>query len=116
LTRSRPAPEATLAGPERRFDTIRDVEASAPAPFEVRCERCRVTFPVGTRRCIHCGGPTSGSAGKPGLRFEPAPETGEDEVEIDPELARRRFVSPLTVVWIALIAAGYLVRACSGQG
>ena len=23
--------------------------------FEVRCENCAVTFPVGTRECIHCG-------------------------------------------------------------
>ncbi|MEZ4281989.1 MAG: hypothetical protein R3F21_20490 [Myxococcota bacterium] len=28
-------------------------------PYEVRCPRCDVSFPVETRRCIHCGGPTS---------------------------------------------------------
>jgi len=33
-----------------------------PAHFEVRCPRCEVSFPPETRRCIHCGGPTS----KPG--------------------------------------------------
>jgi hypothetical protein len=49
------------------------------------------------------------------MRFEPISEPEEASAEIDPELARRRFVSPLTLVWIALIAAGYLVRACSGQ-
>jgi hypothetical protein len=43
-------------------------------------------------------------------------ESEEAPAELEqPELARRRFVSPLTLVWIALIAAGYLVRACSGQ-
>ncbi len=92
------------------------MQATAPAPFEVRCDRCRVTFPVGTRRCIHCGGSTSRSARKLGLRFEPMREPEEAAAELDPELAPRRFVSPLTLVWIALIAAGYLVRACSGQG
>ena len=91
------------------------MQAGAPAPFEVRCERCRVTFPVGTRRCIHCGGPTGVSARNRALRLEPMAAPEEDSAEIDPRLARRRFVSPLTVVWIVLIAAGYLVRACSGQ-
>lgn len=33
-------------------------------PYEVRCPRCDVSFPVETRRCIHCGGPTS-AAGAP---------------------------------------------------
>jgi ribosomal protein L37E len=92
------------------------VQAGAPAPFEVHCERCRVTFPVGTRRCIHCGSPTSRATRRHELRVEPARESEMEASEApDPELARRRFVSPLTLVWIALIAAGYLVRACSGQ-
>jgi len=25
-------------------------------PFEVYCPSCKVTFPIGTRRCLHCGG------------------------------------------------------------
>ncbi|MCR9095860.1 MAG: hypothetical protein NXI30_16690 [bacterium] len=29
------------------------------SPYEVRCPRCDVSFPVETRTCIHCGGPTS---------------------------------------------------------
>ena len=29
--------------------------------YEVRCPRCNVSFPVQTKRCIHCGGKT-GSA------------------------------------------------------
>ncbi len=31
------------------------------SPYEVRCPRCDVSFPVGTRRCIHCGGATAAS-------------------------------------------------------
>jgi len=31
------------------------------SPYEVRCARCDVSFPVETRRCIHCGGPTAAS-------------------------------------------------------
>ena len=33
-------------------------------PFEVYCPRCDVTFPVGTKRCVHCGGRTV-SSGQP---------------------------------------------------
>ena len=31
-------------------------ETSQP-PFQVNCPRCHVSFPIGTKRCIHCGGP-----------------------------------------------------------
>jgi len=87
--------------------------------YEVYCGPCRVTFPVGTRRCIHCGGPTSAAprSGSP-LRLGTSPleapveETG---AELEPELARRRMLSPATLLWIALIVGGYLVRACSGE-
>ena len=33
---------------------------SPTSPYEVRCSRCDVTFPIGTRQCIHCGGAISG--------------------------------------------------------
>ncbi|MBY0401366.1 hypothetical protein K2X89_13790 [Myxococcota bacterium] len=50
---------------------------SQGTPFEVRCPRCNVSFPVETRRCIHCGGATAASAAVAGLpvtpgAFEPA--------------------------------------------
>jgi hypothetical protein len=112
LDPTRRRPEAPGAG---GFDTILAMEASRPAPFEVYCDRCRVTFPVGTRRCVHCGGPTGGSPGRVAMRFEQVgePELAEPEVETEP--GRRRMVSPLTLVWIVLIVAGYAIRACSGQ-
>ncbi len=34
-------------------------------PYEVRCPRCDVSFPVETRRCVHCGGPTSAAGASP---------------------------------------------------
>lgn len=37
------------------------------SPYEVRCLRCDVSFPLETRRCIHCGGPTSSSGAVAGL-------------------------------------------------
>jgi len=91
-----------------------------PAPFEVSCPRCRVTFPVETRRCIHCGGPTGPSReGAGSLRLArapapPAPAGGEEEPDLE-ALVRPRAFSPLTLLWIALIVGGYAVRSCSGQ-
>jgi hypothetical protein len=29
--------------------------------YEAQCPRCAVTFPVETRKCLHCGGPTGPS-------------------------------------------------------
>lgn len=40
---------------------------SKTSPYEVRCPRCDVSFPVETRKCMHCGGPTS-KAGSMSLR------------------------------------------------
>ncbi len=85
------------------------------AAFEVRCDRCRVTFPLGTRRCIHCGGPTTTSRGDPRLRLEPAGEPEAVAAEVEQEPTPRRFLSPSTLAWVAVIAAGYLYRACAGQ-
>ena len=41
---------------------MRSVSRDKSSPYEVRCARCDVSFPVETRTCIHCGGPT-GEAG-----------------------------------------------------
>ena len=48
------------------------------SPYEVRCPRCDVSFPVEQKRCIHCGGPV----GKPGrveaaTHTAPAPESSD---------------------------------------
>lgn len=48
---------------------------SAGSPYEVRCPRCNVSFPIGTRRCIHCGGPTAA----PAAGVVPTIETGSFE-------------------------------------
>jgi len=91
------------------------VQSDRPASFEVHCDRCRVTFPVGTRRCLHCGAATTASRGSPRLHLEPASEPNPVEAELEQEPSPRRLVSPTTIIWIALIAVGYLYRACAGQ-
>jgi hypothetical protein len=93
------------------------VQTNRPVPFEVYCERCRVSFPIGARRCIHCGGPTAASRSNRSLRHAPVaePEPVPVEGELEPEAVQRRFLSPTTLVWIVLIAAGYFYRACGGE-
>jgi hypothetical protein len=58
------------------------------SPYEVRCPRCDVSFPVETRRCIHCGGPTAASAAtvEPGAFPGPleAIRTGESTTQPAP--------------------------------
>jgi hypothetical protein len=75
--------------------------------FEVRCERCKTSFAIGTRQCIHCGG----ALGRRLLAFDtlgatsagaPAPD---DELRVgaadaQPNLGR--------LVRYALIALGVL--------
>jgi len=91
-------------------------------PYEVRCEACHVSFPVGTRRCVHCGGRVGGSlAGRLAeRRTQLVPNPGADEPwedeESDEELAagmaRRRFLSPFTLMWLAAAVALSIQRAC----
>jgi hypothetical protein len=89
-------------------------------PYEVYCNRCGVTFPVGTRRCVHCGGPTSrqrGGRAEGPLRIELAelpgfePEPGLEEEEVIP---RRRVLSPIALLWVALAVSMTVYRACTG--
>jgi hypothetical protein len=103
--------------------------------YEVHCPRCRVTFPVGTKRCVHCGGRTGQrveSEGRPvwddrsgrfrvvtaggsdvestqrPLAFDAEPE--EDEADQTGRGGILRVA--VTVVWILLAVAFSILRAC----
>lgn len=109
--------------------------------YEVRCHDCDVSFPVGTKRCIHCGGRTGSRpifeeqiAADPQVVFAPnfAPTTdsnqfaemSSDAVEsIDPfadtldeeKQPRGSIVRALgNLSWFLVIAALYLYRSCAG--
>jgi len=88
------------------------MRASAPTsnPYEVNCTRCRVSFPVGTRTCMHCGQPIGRSPAAAGfLERAAAPE---DEAMQD--LPLRAFkASPLTIVWLVAAVATVAYRACT---
>ena len=80
-------------------------------PFEVFCPRCRTSFALGTKRCVHCGGQVSRE--RFSKAFELPPGSEDLVLEEDAPKARSSF-SPFTLVWVALLLGGYLYRACSG--
>lgn len=81
-------------------------------PFEVYCYNCSVTFPTGTRRCVHCGGPI----GRRGLQVAPrstpqlAAEFPVEEAPAEPSPGRR--IGGL-ILWILLGLGAALSRQCS---
>ena len=80
-------------------------DSSNPNPFEIRCENCEVSFPVETRRCLHCGAPL-------GTRFswtqtEEASQPASSEVSVG-----RRLGS--AALWIVLALSAVLARLCEG--
>jgi hypothetical protein len=88
-------------------------------PFEVRCQHCRVTFPVGTRSCLHCGRRISGRRGQlvTGLPATATPGGVEDEqVLLEEGMPRPAggMLSPRVWLWLLLAAAVGIQRACYG--
>lgn len=101
--------------------------------FEVRCPSCDVSFPLRTRRCIHCGGRTG-----PGRVGDDSPavyvaedeyhdvyaQTAQTEVaELDPLRGREeeprakgrgRMNAGISLVWILMAVAFSIMRACGG--
>ena len=88
------------------------MDASSPAtPYEVQCERCRVSYPVGTRRCIHCNGVIGRKRFRPQIPVPP----GHEEVFVEDEPpSKTGRISPLTFVWLLLLLGGYIYRSCGG--
>ncbi len=107
-------------------------------PYQVYCHSCNVTFPTGTRRCLHCGSrtrleaPHGGRLNRPAremmaapldlanevLAIQSLPDLPVSESALEPEAvpARRSLLrAGMTVLWMTLLAAGYAWRACSQQ-
>ena len=78
-------------------------------PYEVYCNHCQVTFPVGVKNCVHCGRRLGRERFQPTLGL-PA---GSEEVLVEEEAPRRSGISPITVIWVVLLIGGYLYRSCS---
>jgi hypothetical protein len=79
-------------------------------PYEVHCAHCNVTFPVGTRRCVHCGGRISRERGR-------LPDSqvsfGEGAGPPADESRRMSPFSPVALIWVLIFVAGTIYRACS---
>ena len=88
-------------------------QAGETSPYEVRCPRCSVSFPVGTRSCLHCGGRVG--RGAP-LREEPiGPVLDETGVEEDGELAvpsAARRIGSISL-WVIVALGAALSRLCA---
>jgi ribosomal protein L37E len=95
---------------------------AAPPPFETRCPNCRVSYPIETRRCIHCGSPTARSAAPAApearlQRVQGAPPPAADEGEEDSaQLQRSGLARAMGLLWLVLAIAASLYRACTGGG
>ena len=84
-------------------------------PYEVYCFRCRVTFPVEARRCLHCGGQLSGRGERAGAASPLAPRPGaplpgDDDAEEGPVMMARRFGG--IVIWAIVALAAVLQNLC----
>ena len=76
---------------------------------EVFCHECSVTFPVGTRRCIHCGAPIARRGRAP--EHAAAPEILVEEGMPDASLGRRLGGISL---WVLLAVGAAVARMCNG--
>ncbi|MBW2268021.1 MAG: hypothetical protein JRH16_05560 [Deltaproteobacteria bacterium] len=98
------------------------MQDDALTPFEVFCHSCKVTFALGTKRCVHCGGRLlrrGGGGPAMGLSHPAAPPEATDapEAVIVEEQASGRLrlpFSPMTLLWLVLIAGTVAQRACGG--
>jgi hypothetical protein len=85
-------------------------------PYEVYCDQCNVTAPVGTRRCIHCGGSISRGVQDP-RRAALAALVGAEISEADEESAEAPISAaslvPKIALWILLLFGGLLFRFCN---
>ena len=78
-------------------------------PYEVYCTRCSVSFPVGTRTCVHCGQPIGRTA--PVARAQRAPGP-LDEGPAEELPTRSLAFSPMTFVWLLAAVATVIYRSC----
>ena len=88
--------------------------APTSTPYEVYCQRCRVSFPTGTRSCMHCGQPIGPSALDAALLARRAGPPADEEAL--GEMPMRAFkASPMTLVWLLAGVATIAYRACNHQ-
>jgi len=88
------------------------MRSATPAnPYQVYCTRCNVSFPVGTRSCVHCGQPI----GRPGPVSRPLEAPAPLDENPQEELPSRSLTfSPMTFVWLLAAVGTVIYRSCHG--
>jgi hypothetical protein len=86
----------------------------ADTAYEVYCQRCRVSFPVGTRSCLHCGLPVGRRAAPAALPAH-RPGAPADDEALEEMPVRALKASPMTLVWLLAGVATIAYRACNPQ-
>ena len=87
-----------------------EIRTGPQTPFEVYCYECRVTFPVGTRSCVHCGRPIGPP---PGVRVSNPLAPDGDAGEPPEALSAARRFGGLSL-WVLLALGAALSRLCGG--
>jgi ribosomal protein L40E len=97
------------------------MQEHARPSYEVVCHRCGVTFAIGTKKCIHCGSRLGRSKDRATIEMLPSGELvrqGEaPEIVIAEEESSGRSklpFSPMTLLWVVIIAASIAQRTCQG--
>ena len=94
-------------------------EQPRTTPYEVLCHHCNVTFPVGSKRCIHCGGRLGRRTESRRLSLEMATpfqtteSFQEEETAEEAEPQKRSSFMPAALLWALLFAGMSIHRACS---
>ena len=107
---------------------------STSSPYEARCPRCDVTFPIETRTCFHCGGAigrrdqvrplesilesgfeTEAESPDP-IEFRADPLEAEIEMPDEPSSVGRSLIRSLGgLVWVIVLIAFTIARSCDGE-
>jgi len=86
------------------------MRGTTPAnPYEVYCTHCSVSFPVGTRVCMHCGQPIGRVAVAAAALRGPGPIDDDPQEELP---TRSMAFSPMTFVWLLAAVATVIYRSC----
>lgn len=100
-------------------------------PYEAWCAPCQVSYPPGTKRCLHCGGgvmpmrPVESMRSAAPLSIRSAgdgpapPDLVADESAgegAEASRAARPFRIGLTTIWIVLAVLGAILRTCAERG
>lgn len=102
-------------------------DAFETQPYEVRCHACNVSFPIGTKSCIHCGDRIGGSLfrighdpGDPDLadirEYEVVERTETETAEAEPLERGGFFRFGVTALWVLIAIVSAAVRSCQEGG